>query len=82
MQMPYAAMVTALVLYTATHISEIVRGSIQAVHKGQVEASEALALSGFQRYRFVILPAGDANRVPAADQPVPQLLEELVAGRC
>jgi general L-amino acid transport system permease protein len=56
MQMPYAAMVTALVLYTATHISEIVRGSIQAVHKGQVEASEALALSGFQRYRFVILP--------------------------
>ncbi len=56
MQMPYAALVTALVLYTATHISEIVRGSIQAVHKGQVEASEALALSGFQRYRFVILP--------------------------
>ncbi len=56
MQMPYAAMVTALVLYTATHISEIVRGSIQAVHKGQVEASEALALSAFQRYRFVILP--------------------------
>jgi general L-amino acid transport system permease protein len=56
MQMPYAAMVTALVLYTATHISEIVRGSIQAVAKGQVEASEALALSGFQRYRFVILP--------------------------
>lgn len=56
MQMPYAAVVTALVLYTATHIAEIVRGSIQAVNKGQVEASEALALSGFQRYRFVILP--------------------------
>ena len=56
MQMPYAALVTALVLYTASHIAEIVRGSIQAVHKGQVEASEALALSGFQRYRFVILP--------------------------
>ncbi len=56
MQMPYAALVTALVLYTATHIAEIVRGSIQAVNRGQVEASEALALSGFQRYRFVILP--------------------------
>ena len=56
MQMPYAALVTALVLYTATHIAEIVRGSIQAVHIGQVEASEALALSSFQRYRFVILP--------------------------
>lgn len=56
MQMPYAAVVTALVLYTATHIAEIVRGSIQAVHTGQVEASEALALSKFQQYRFVILP--------------------------
>jgi general L-amino acid transport system permease protein len=56
MQMPYAALVTALVLYTATHIAEIVRGSIQAVNKGQVEASEALALSSFQRYRFVVLP--------------------------
>ncbi len=56
MQMPYAALVTALVLYTATHIAEIVRGSIQAVDRGQVEASEALALSSFQRYRFVVLP--------------------------
>jgi len=56
MQMPYAALTTALVIYTATHIAEIVRGSILAVHKGQVEAANALALSGFQRYRFVILP--------------------------
>ena len=38
------------------HIAEIVRGSILAVHKGQDEAANALALSTFQRYRFVILP--------------------------
>lgn len=56
MQMPYAAVMFALVIYTSTHIAEIVRGSIQAVHKGQVEAANALALNGFQRYRFVILP--------------------------
>ncbi len=56
MQMPYAALTSALVLYTASHISEIVRGSIQAVDKGQVEAGNALALSVFQRYRFVVLP--------------------------
>ncbi len=56
MQMPYAAVMVALVVYTATHISEIVRGSILAVHKGQVEAANALALSAFQRYRYVILP--------------------------
>lgn len=56
MQMPYAAVMVALVIYTATHISEIVRGSILAVNKGQVEAANALALSTFQRYRFVVLP--------------------------
>ena len=56
MQMPYVALMLALVLYTGSHISEIVRGSILAVHKGQVEASHALALNGLQRYRFVILP--------------------------
>ncbi len=56
MQMPYVAVMLALVIYTASHIAEIVRGSILAVHKGQVEASHALALSGPQRYRFVILP--------------------------
>lgn len=56
MQMPYVALTVALIIYTATHISEIVRGSILAVHKGQGEAADALALSTFQRYRFIILP--------------------------
>ena len=56
MQMPYAALTFALVIYTSTHISEIVRGSILAVHSGQEEAGNALALSTVQKYRFVILP--------------------------
>lgn len=56
MQMPYVAVMFGLVLYTASHIAEIVRGSIMSVPKGQVEAGNALALSGFQRYRFVVLP--------------------------
>jgi general L-amino acid transport system permease protein len=56
MIMPYGAVMLGLVLYTASHIAEIVRGSILSVPKGQVEAGNALALNGFQRYRFVILP--------------------------
>src|SRR5690606_14876634 len=43
------AIVFALVIYTASHIAEIVRGSIQAVPRGQGEAAEALALSSAQR---------------------------------
>ena len=56
MVMPYAALTFALVIYTSTHISEIVRGSILAVHSGQEEAGNALALTTVQKYRFVILP--------------------------
>jgi general L-amino acid transport system permease protein len=56
MTIPFFAALSALVLYTASHVAEIVRGSIQAVAKGQGEAADALALSGSQRLRFVVLP--------------------------
>jgi general L-amino acid transport system permease protein len=52
----YFAVLIALVMYTASHVAEIVRGSIQAVPKGQSEAALALALSGFERLRYVVLP--------------------------
>lgn len=52
----YFAVMGALVLYTASHVAEIVRGSVQAVPKGQTEAANALALTGFQRLRYVTLP--------------------------
>jgi general L-amino acid transport system permease protein len=54
----------ALVLYTASHIAEIVRGSIQAVPKGQGEAASALALSGFQRMWNVVLPQAMRIAIP------------------
>ncbi|MGY6501698.1 MAG: amino acid ABC transporter permease [Acidimicrobiales bacterium] len=60
----YVAVLLALVVYTASYIAEIVRGSIQAVHRGQTEAAEALALSSFQRLRFVILPQAFRIAVP------------------
>jgi ABC-type amino acid transport system permease subunit len=41
----YAALLIALVIYTASHIAEIVRGSIQAVPKGQTEAPTRIALT-------------------------------------
>jgi general L-amino acid transport system permease protein len=56
MQPEYFALLVALVLYTASHIAEIFRGSIQAVPQGQGEAASAMALSGWQRMRYVVLP--------------------------
>lgn len=52
----FMAVAGALGLYTASHIAEIVRGSILAVSWGQTEAANSLALNSFQRYRYVVLP--------------------------
>jgi general L-amino acid transport system permease protein len=60
----YAALLIGLALYTASHIAEIVRGSILAVARGQTEAANAVGLSGFQRLRFVILPQAFRISVP------------------
>lgn len=60
----FFAMLVALVLYTASHVAEIVRGSIQAVPKGQSEAANALALSGLQRLRHVVLPQAMRIAIP------------------
>ena len=60
----YFAALVALVAYTASHIAEIVRGSIQAVPRGQGEAADALALSGFQRTWHVVLPQAMRIAVP------------------
>jgi len=60
----YFAMLMALVIYTSSHIAEIIRGSIQAVNKGQGEAASALALSGFQRMWHVVLPQALRTAIP------------------
>lgn len=60
----YGALLIGLVVYTASHIAEIVRGSILAVPKGQTEAANALALSGFQRLRYVVLPQAFRIMIP------------------
>jgi general L-amino acid transport system permease protein len=60
----YLALTLALSLYTASHVAEIVRGSIQAVHRGQTEASQAIALTTYQRYRYVILPQAFRIAIP------------------
>jgi general L-amino acid transport system permease protein len=52
----YMALFIGLVIYTSAFIGEIVRAGIQAVPYGQLEASRALGLSGWQMLRLVVLP--------------------------
>lgn len=61
---PFWGVLIALVLYTSSHVAEITRGSILAVPKGQSEASNALALTSFQRLRYVVLPQAMRVGIP------------------
>ena len=56
MSLPFVATLVGLVLYTSSHVAEIVRGSILAVPRGQNEAASAIGLSSSQRLRYVVLP--------------------------
>jgi len=50
------AILTALTVYIASYVAEIVRGSVQSVPKGQVEAARALGLNYWQVTMNVVLP--------------------------
>jgi general L-amino acid transport system permease protein len=76
----FAALLIALVVYTAAFIAEIIRGSIQAVPKGQREAAESLGLSRFAQLRFVILPQALRIAIPAINSQYLNLLKNSSLG--
>ena len=51
-------------LYTASHIAEIVRGSIQAVPTGRARPPTPSPCPGFQRLWYVVLPQAMRIGVP------------------
>ena len=60
----FSAILFALVIYTGTFITEIVRGSIQALSKGQTEAAQAIGLSNYQVTSLVVLPQALRSIIP------------------
>jgi len=58
-------MVTALVIYESAYLAEIIRGGIQALSAGQLEAGRSLGLSYTQTMRRVILPQALYNTLPS-----------------
>jgi general L-amino acid transport system permease protein len=60
----FTALLLGLVLYTAGFIAEVVRGGIQAVRHGQVEAARALGLSEGDTLRLIVFPQAMRVIVP------------------
>lgn len=59
-----AALLAALVLHQAAHISEVVRGAVLAVPRGQRDAAMALGMSRWQSLRLVVMPVALRAMVP------------------
>lgn len=59
-----ASVTIALAANGAAYIAEIIRGGIQSVDRGQVEAARTLGLSYAQTMRKVILPQGFRRMIP------------------
>lgn len=68
----FSACVIALAFNVGAYNAEVIRAGIQAIHKGQTEASLSLGLTKFQTLRFVVLPQ-------ALIVVVPPLVNNLVA---
>lgn len=54
-----------LVLFTAAYVAEAVRGGLQGVPRGQIEAARALGLTGTQATLLIVLPQALRAVIPA-----------------
>jgi len=62
---PFWCAILALTLNTAAYTSEIIRGGIQSVPWGQVEAARACGMSRLLLYRRIVLPIALRQALPA-----------------
>lgn len=61
---PEGAAIAALTVFEMAMISEVVRGGLNSIPKGQIEAARASGLSGVQTLRYIVLPQGLRRMVP------------------
>lgn len=72
----YIAAVASFGINSGAYVSEVIRGGIQAVDKGQSEAGRSLGLSYNDTMRFVVIPQAVKNILPAMGNEFIQLIKE------
>ena len=73
---PWTAAAFALTLYTSAYLTEIWRGCVASIPKGQWEAAQSLALSFGEQLRHVVLPQALRIGVP----PTVGFLVQVIKG--
>lgn len=61
---PITAAIAAIAFNSGAYISEVVRGGVQSIAKGQQEAGLSLGLSRVQTFRFIIWPQALRRMIP------------------
>jgi len=61
----FTALLVTLVLYQSAYLCEVIRAGIDALPKGQFEASRSLGMTYGQTIRMVILPQSLFNMLPS-----------------
>ncbi|AQZ94433.1 ABC transporter permease [Halopseudomonas phragmitis] len=72
---PYWCALITMTLHTTAYIAEILRGAIQAVPPGEVEAARALGMSRRQALQYIILPRAIRIGLPAYGNEVILMLK-------
>ena len=73
---PWVAAGVGLTLYTSAFLTEIWRGCVLSIPRGQWEASQSLALSFGEQLRYIILPQATKIAIP----PTVGFLVQVIKG--
>ena len=67
--------VITMTLHTAAYIAEIIRGAIQAIPSGEIEAARALGMSKWQTLFYITMPRAARIGLPAYSDEVILMLK-------
>jgi general L-amino acid transport system permease protein len=57
--------IVVFTLFTAAYMAEIIRGGLQSVPRGQIEAAKSVGLSPIRQTGYIVLPQALRNVIPA-----------------
>ena len=72
---PFWCTVLTMTLHTAAYIAEILRGALQAIPKGEIEAARALGMSRGKTLFYIMLPRASRIGLPAYSNEVILMLK-------
>lgn len=72
----YVAAVVSFGINSGAYVSEVIRGGILAVDRGQMEAGRSLGLGYGDTMRFIVIPQAVKNILPAMGNEFIQLIKE------